>query len=217
MSEPIVTVRGEATREVEPELATVSASVSASGATAEQVTADLAAGSERLAAVVERFVRAVERSSSSGLYVHPVTDRRNAAKITGYRGTNTCQIVVHDFALLSDLVLALSAVPRAELSGPWWSLRPDAAAYRDVRLDAIAEGRRRADDYAAAFGARVAGLLEISDTDGGFDRPMVRGMAFAASDRGGAPEASFDFEPQSQTVSGQVTLRFTMTAPTLEG
>jgi len=31
------------------------------------------------------------------------------------------------------------------------------------------------------------------------------------------PEASFDFEPQPQTVSGQVTLRFTMTSPTLEG
>ena len=29
-----------------------------------------------------------------------------------------------DDGLLSDLVLALSAVPRAELSGPWWSLRP---------------------------------------------------------------------------------------------
>jgi len=215
--EPIVTVRGEATREVAPELATVSASVSASGATTELVTADLAAGSERLVTVVERFAAAVERSSSSGLYVHPVTDRRNATKITGYRGTFSAQIVVHDFAQLSDLVLALSALPRAELSGPWWSLRPDAAAYRDVRLDAIADGRRRAHDYAAAFGARVADLLEISDADGGFDRPMARGMAFAASAQGGGPEASFDFEPQPQTVSGQVTLRFTMTSPTLEG
>jgi uncharacterized protein len=216
VNQPIVTVRGEATREVEPELATLSASVSASGASAEQVTADLAAGSEQLAAVVERFAVAVERSTSSGLYVHPVTDRRNATKITGYRGTNTCQIMVHDFALLSDLVLALSAVPRAELSGPWWSLRPDAAAYRDVRLDAIAEGRRRADDYAAAFGAQVADLLEISDTGGGFDAPMARGMAFAASAKGGAAEAAFDFEPQPQTVSGQVTLRFTMTSPAPE-
>jgi uncharacterized protein YggE len=214
--QPIVTVRGEASREVEPELATVSASVAASGSTAEQVTADLANGSERLAAVVERFAAAVERSASSGLYVHPVTDRRNATKVTGYRGTFSTQIVVQDFALLSDLVLALSTVPRAELSGPSWSLRPDALAYRDVRLDAIADGRRRADDYAAAFGARVADLLEISDANGGFDRPMARGMAFAASAKSGATEASFDFEPQQQTVSGQVTLRFTLTSPALE-
>ncbi len=216
MREPIVTVRGEATREVDPELATVSASVSASGSTAAQVTAELAAGSERLKSVVERFAAGIERSASSGLYVHPITDRRNATKITGYRGTFTSQIVVHEFALLSDLVLALSAVPQAQLSGPWWSLRPDSAAHRDLRLAAIADGRRRADDYAAAFGAHVAELLEVSDIDGGFDRPMARGVAFAAATRGGAPESSFDFEPELQTVSGRVTLRFTMTVPALD-
>lgn len=215
MTTPTVTVRGEASREVTPDLATVSASVSASGSSPGQVTADLAAGSERLAVVADQFAPAIEHTSTSGLYVHPVTDRRDGTKITGYRGTFTSQVVVHDFARLSDLVLALAAVSHAQLAGPWWSLRPDAPAHREVRLEAIGEGRRRAADYATAFGAQVADLVEISDLDGGFNHPMARGMAFAAAAKGGAPEASFDFEPQLQTVSGRVTLRFTMTAPTL--
>ena len=39
--------------------------------------------------------------------------------------------------------------------------------YREVRLAAIADARRRAEDYAAAFGATVAELVEVSDLDGG--------------------------------------------------
>lgn len=215
MAAPIVTVRGEATREVDPDLATVSVSVTATGSSADQVTADLARGSERLAGLVERFADAIERSSTSGLYVHPVTDRRNATKITGYRGSFSTQIVVHDFARLSDLVLAAGGLPQAQLSGPWWSLRVDSPAERDVRLAAIADGRRRAEDYAAAFGATITDLLEISDLEGGFGVAAHRGIAFAAAARGGAAEVAFDFEPQPQTVSGQVTLRFTMTSPVL--
>lgn len=216
MSSPVVTVRGEATREVDPDLATISASVNAGGPSAEVVSAELAAGSQRLAAVIERFAAAIERSSTSGLWVHPVTDRRNATKITGYRGSFTSQVVVHDLGELSGLVLALGSVPNAQLAGPWWSLRDDNPVHRAVRLDAIGDGRRRADDYAAAFGARVQELLEISDLQVGFGGPVPRGVAFAAAARS-APEASFDFEPQPQTVSGQVTLRFAITQVILDG
>jgi uncharacterized protein len=216
MSSPVVTVRGAATREVDPDLATISASVNAGGSSAEAVSAELAEGSGRLSAIIERFAAAVERVSTSSLWVHPVTDRRNATKITGYRGSFTSEVVVSDFGRLSDLVLALGTVPRAQLAGPWWSLRDDNGAYRAVRLDAIADGRRRADDYAAAFGARIQDLLEISDLEPGFAGPVPRGVAFAAAARS-APEASFEFEPQPQTVSGQVTLRFTMTQPVLDG
>ena len=215
MSSPVVTVRGEATREIDPELATISAAVDVTGQSAEQVTAALASGGERLAEVVARFAAAVERSTTAGLWVHPVTDRRNATKITGYRGSFGREVVVHDFGRLSDLVLALSSVPQTQISGPWWSLRLDSPVHRDVRLDAIADGRRRADDYAAAFGGRVVELLEVSDLEAGTGMPMPRGMAFAAAKAGG-PEASFDFEPQLQTVTGQVTLRFAMTAPALD-
>lgn len=211
---PIVTVRGEATSEVAPELATVSAAVNTAGSSSEQVTAELAAGSQRLADIVERFARAVEKSSTSGLWVHPVTDRRNSAKITGYRGSFSRQVVVHDFTLLSDLVLALAALPQTQVSGPAWSMRADSPAYREVRLAAIGDGRRRADDYAAAFGAHVDGLLEISDLEPGTGFPMVAGASFAAA-RSMGVEASFDFEPQLQAISGRVTLRFVISSPTL--
>jgi len=101
----------------------------------------------------------------------------------------------------------LTALPNSQIDGPWWSLRPDNQMFRDARLAAIADARRRADDYAAAFGTTLADLVEVSDTNAGFG--AVREMrAFAMAK--GADDASFEFEPAVQTVSGQVTVRFSL-------
>jgi len=204
---PLVTVRGEAQMEGPPDLATLALTLHASGDSAERTRSQLAEGSAAVTQLLQRFEAALERSSTSGLHVSPVFNRRSPAKITGYQGTFTTQIVVADFDSLSPLVLALTALPNSQIDGPWWSLRPDNQMFRDARLAAIADARRRADDYAAAFGTTLADLVEVSDTNAGFGG--VREMrAFAMAK--GADDASFEFEPAVQTVSGQVTVRFSL-------
>jgi hypothetical protein len=79
--------------------------------------------------------------------------------------------------------------------------------YREARLAAIADARRRADDYAAAFGTTVADLVEVSDLNSGF--AGVREMRAFAMGKG-ADDTEFEFQPAVQTVSGQVTVRFSM-------
>ena len=204
---PLVTVRGEAQLEGTPDLATLALTLHASGDSAERTRSQLAEGSAAVTQLLQQFEAALERSSTSGLHVSPVFNRRSPAKITGYQGTFTTQIVVADFDSLSPLVLALTALPNSQIDGPWWSLRPDNQMFRDARLAAIADARRRADDYAAAFGTTLADLVEVSDTNAGFG--AVREMrAFAMAK--GADDASFEFEPAVQTVSGQVTVRFSL-------
>jgi uncharacterized protein YggE len=202
-----VTVRGEAQLEGPPDLATLALTLHASGDSAERTRSQLAEGSAAVTQLLQRFEAALERSSTSQLHVSPVFNRRSPAKITGYQGTFTTQIVVADFDSLSPLVLALTALPNSQIDGPWWSLRPDNQMFRDARLAAIADARRRADDYAAAFGTTLADLVEVSDTNAGLGG--VREMrAFAMAK--GADDASFEFEPAVQTVSGQVTVRFSL-------
>ena len=209
MTAPIVTVRGEAQLEGPPDLAGLSCTLHASGDSAEATRAQLATGSQAVAALLEQFAGAVERHSTAGLHVSPTFNHRNPTRITGYTGTFSTSLTVSDFDALSELILALSALPHGQVDGPWWSLRPDNPMYREVRLAAIAEARRRAEDYAAAFGATVSELVEVSDLDGGMGGMPVRmrGMATEAMDFGGE---SFAFEPARQTVSGNVTVRFTL-------
>jgi uncharacterized protein len=203
---PLVTVRGEAQLEGPPDLATLTVTQHGSADSAEKTRSQLAAGSTAISQLLQRFEAAIERSSTSGLHVSPVFNRRSPAKITGYRGTFTSQIVVADLESLSPLVLEITALPNSQIDGPWWSLRPDNHMFREARLAAIADARRRADDYAAAFGTTVANLVEVSDLDTSF--AGVREMrAFAVAK--GADDA-FDFEPAVQTVTGHVTVRFSL-------
>lgn len=209
---PLVTVRGEAQLEGPPDLATLTLTLHASGDSSERTRSQLAEGSTAVFQRLQRFEAAIERSSTSGLHVAPVFNRRTPAKITGYQGTFSSQIVVADLESLSPLVLALTELHNSQIDGPWWSLRPNNPLFRDVRLAAIADARRRADDYAAAFGTTVANLVEVSDLDSGF--AGVREMrAFAMGN--GADDAAFDFQPATQTVSGQVTVRFSLTRVSL--
>ena len=206
-SAPLVTVRGEAQLEGPPDLATLTLTLHASSDSAERTRSQLADGSGAVTQLLQQFEAALERYSTSGLHVSPVFNRRTPTKITGYQGTFTTQIVVADFESLSPLVLALTALPNSQIDGPWWALRPDNQMFREARLAAIADARRRADDYAAAFGTTVADLVEVSDLNAGFagGREM---RAFAMAK--GVDDAAFEFEPAVQTVSGQVTVRFSL-------
>jgi uncharacterized protein YggE len=207
MSGPLVTVRGEAQLEGPPDLATLTVTLHASADSAEKTRSQLAEGSTAISQLMQRFEAAIERSSTSGLHVSPVFNRRTPARVTGYQGTFTTQIVVADLESLSTLVLELTALPNSQIDGPWWSLRPDNHLFREARLAAIADARRRADDYAAAFGTTVANLVEVSDLDTSF--AGVREMrAFAMAK--GADDAAFDFEPAIQTVTGHLTVRFSV-------
>ena len=202
-----MTVRGEAQLEAPPDLAGLSVTLHASGESADQTRAQLAAGSSAISELLEEFRAALERSSTSGLHVAPLFNKRTPTKITGYTGTFTSSLVVQDFEALSPLIQALSRLPNSQLDGPWWSLRPDHPIHREVRLAAIADARSRADDYAAAFGATVSELVEVSELERGFSGGM-RASAFRESAM--ADDAVFAFEPAVQTVSGQVTVSFTL-------
>jgi uncharacterized protein len=204
---PLVTVRGDAQLEGPPDLATLVLTVHASSDSAKRTRTQLAEASSAISELLQQFEAAIERSSTSGLHVYPVFNRRTPAKITGYQGTFATQIVVADFESLSPLVLALTALPNSQIDGPWWSLRPDNPMFRDARLAAIADARRRADDYAAAFGTTVADLVEVSDLNTGFGGAReMRAFAMAK----GADVVAFEFEPATQTVSGRVTVRFSL-------
>ena len=206
MTPPLVTVRGEAQLEVPPDRATIAVTSAASGDTAERVRASLAEASVRLTALLADFAHAVVETSTDGLHVAPVFHRRTPTKITGYTGTFATSVVVARFEALSPLVLAVAQLAGVQVDGPWWSLSHDHPAHRDARIAAIADARTRAADYAAAFDATLGALVSISDVESGFGgRPMMASRHAKYVDDE-SPE--FDFSPASQTVSGQVTVRF---------
>lgn len=208
----MIVVRGEATREVPPELAVFS--VTASSRDKDRQTA-LTRLTERVAALrghLDDFSEAIERRETTGVQVHPELKRRGE-RIAAYTGTVTTTVTVTDFSVLGELLLRLADQDQTSVSGPWWQLRPGSRAGSEVRRSAIADALGRAREYAEAVGAQVDRLVEIADEggQGGGNQPMMRAMKF---DGAAEDDLTLEVDPQQQTVYASVLVRVTITEPT---
>lgn len=208
----MIVVRGEAFREVPPEQAVLTVTLSARDREREAVVSRLLERSGELHDLLAGSGDAIERRETGGVRVLPEL-KRGSERVVAYTGSIATTVTVTDFEPLGQLLLRLARLEHAAVSGPWWQLRPGSRAGAEVRAEAIADALARAREYAAAVGAQVDRLVEIADEGtGGGGQPMMRMAAFDA----GAPEAAgFDIDPQPQTVSASVTVRVTITDPDL--
>jgi uncharacterized protein len=217
MPEPVISVRGEANLEVEPEIAVVWVTVQARAANRQRAVELLAARAGRVGDTIRGFGEAVEKLESQPVIVQPVfKDVRAKEKVYAYLARAGYTVTVRDFAVLGDLVTGLTDADLVTVTGPDWRLRPDSPVYRAARLAAAQDATRRAGEYAEAFGGRITGLVEAADTGllAAQPQPMTFAAAHAVSRAASAgEEPAFDFEPAKQTVTAQVEARYTMTAP----
>jgi uncharacterized protein len=221
-SQPSISVRGEATLEVDPEIAIFSVTVMARDADRSRVLELFAKRNARVMTLVRAQGDAVEKVESGSVNVHPEfkpdknKDRKVKERIVGYVARGTVSVTLGDFTVLGDLVAGLAGEEMVAVTGPWWSLRPDSAVHRQARQNAARDAVARAREYAEAFGGQVTGLTEVADagmlTDG--EQPgRMRAMAASRAVTFTAEADELEFEPAKQTVRAQVEARFTMTAP----
>ncbi|MBU2671039.1 SIMPL domain-containing protein [Actinoplanes bogorensis] len=212
--QPMIVVRGEAFREVPPEQALLTVTLTARDRERETVVSRLLERSTELHALLAESADAIERRETGGVSVVPEL-KRGSERVVAYTGSISSTLTVTDFEPLGPLLLRLAAIEYASVSGPWWQLRPGSRAGADVRREAITDALARAREYAAAVGAQVDKLVEIADEGtGGGGHPMMRMAAF---DVGGQESAGFEVDPQPQTVQASVTVRVTITEPDLQG
>ncbi|SDT76723.1 SIMPL domain-containing protein [Actinoplanes derwentensis] len=215
MDKTIVTVHGDARREVPPEQAVFSVTVTAADKDKTAVVTRLTRRAAEVNQTLDRFGTAVERRETTGVQVHPEFKRRGEKPVS-YSGSVTTTVTVTDFDPLGELLAQLAAGDLTSVSGPWWQLRPGSRAGADVRREAVADALDRAREYAAAVGSEVDRIVEIADADtGGGHRPMMRAAAFGIAESADAAAPAFDLHPQEQSVEARVLLRVTITEPTV--
>ncbi|KUL29083.1 hypothetical protein ADL15_29830 [Actinoplanes awajinensis subsp. mycoplanecinus] len=214
VDQPVVVVRGEAVHEVPPDEATFQVTVSAADRDRPLVVRRLTERSAGIDTLLDSYDQAGLRRETSGMNVYP--EFRRGEKVTRYHGQISTTVTVTDFAILGELMTRLAGDGLVSLSGPWWRLRPGSPAGAAVRRAAIGDALSRARDYAAAVGARLDRLVEISDTDGGGGAVYAARSMQVTNLSGGAAdgaEPALDVTPQLQTLSAQVLLRALITNP----
>ncbi|WP_433313835.1 SIMPL domain-containing protein [Micromonospora chersina] len=208
---PVVAVRGEAYREVAPELARFTVTATARDRDRETTLTRLAERTAAVRVLLDAAEPAVERRETGQLRVWPET-KRSGERVVAYHGSVTTTVTVVDFTALGELMLRLADQEQVEVAGPWWSLRPDSPVHREARHAAIADALARAREYAEALGARVTALLELADTGLAAAPPMMAKAGFA---RAGEAAPELELDPQPQPVQAAVEARFTISEPVL--
>ena len=125
-AEPVISVRGQATLEVEPEIAVVWVVVMARDADRRKAVDLLAGRSGRIGDMIKGYGEAIEKLESQPVSVQPVfKDGRIREKVSGYLARAGFTVTVRDFAVLGDLVAGLASADMVTVTGPNWGLRPD--------------------------------------------------------------------------------------------
>ncbi|MEU9864100.1 SIMPL domain-containing protein [Streptomyces sp. NPDC047971] len=213
---PHVAVRGEAHLDVDPEVARITITVSARGTDRSTTLADLTRRNTRALDLAKTYGDAIEKLETGTFSITPEPGKHGRGeRIRAYHGRVHLTVELSDFTALGELTTRLADLDLTRVDGPWWDLRPDSPAYARARHTAVTEAVQRARAYADALGTTLTALLELSDT-GLVPPPTPLGgmrMAFAAESTDAPPP--LDLEPQRQTVTAEVTARFTMAPPTL--
>ncbi|MFI0404666.1 SIMPL domain-containing protein [Actinomadura sp. 3N508] len=215
---PMISVRGEAVLEADPEIARLSVHVQSQEPDRRAALDRLTERNQRCLDLVRSYGEAVEKVETGGLSIAPLLrQKRREGDVRAYRGTVWIKITVADFGILGELVTRLADMERTYVNGPEWELRRDSEVYGRAARQAAHEAVERARSYAEALGSRLTGLVELSDE--GLGRHDLGGPVTLAAAYGGvAPDEPepIDLEPATQTVRAAVEARFTVTPPDLD-
>jgi uncharacterized protein YggE len=206
-----VSVRGEAVLVVEPEIADLAVTVRVRARDRQTALERCRAVQEQVTGVVQQAGDAVETAETAAVALYLEHSHTGHGDPVASQHT---RIRVAALDAVGELVVELARLDDVEVSGPSWGLRPDSAAYERARMAAIADAIRRARSYAAAFGAELTALLEVSDPGiAGSGVRVAGGMAALSFE---AADLALDVTPMRSEVRGAVEVRFAMSEPEQE-
>lgn len=214
---PLISVRGVAELEVEPEIAQITVRLEARDSDRSRTLERLTERNKSCLELIRSYGDAVEKLETSGFSVAPLfRDRRRDEKVHRYQGSVRVTATVCDFTALGEMVTRLAAQELTSVAGPWWSLRSDSKVHRKARQRAAREAVTRAREYAEALGCALTGLVSLSDVGltphaPDYPMPVAAGLAYGSAQPAEPPP--LDLEPRTQTVRAEVEARFTTTAP----
>ena len=189
-----------------PDVAIISAGVVTRAPTAAAAIAQNAARMERVLAALKAAGIAERDVQTSSINLNPDYRYENnqPPRLTGYQASNQVSIRFRDIGNSGKILDALVAEGANQINGPTLTMDKPEAAMDEARVNALANGRARADLYARALGKRVIRLVAVSETGGYSPPPMPmleRGMAVAQA-------ADTKIVPGEQSIQVSLTMVF---------
>ncbi|SFL38696.1 hypothetical protein SAMN03159423_1663 [Bradyrhizobium sp. NFR13] len=191
---PMISVSGEGTVSVPPDLAVVDGGVTTDAKTArEAAEANNAAMAKVLAALKSAGI-AEKDMQTSRLSLFPQYTQQTRPNpnpgpnvISGYRASNRVTIRVRDVTKVASTIDALVASGANEVGGINFMVTKASQLLDDARSEAVADARRKAEIYAKAAGVKLGAPISISEDSGSAPAPMM--LRKMGADAASAPVA----------------------------
>jgi uncharacterized protein YggE len=192
---PTISVTGEATVSVAPDLAQIDGGVSTEAKTAREASD---ANNRAMAAILPALkaagiADADIQTSRLSLYPQSAPVRPNGPmQITGYRASNRVTVRIRDITKVASTIDALVAAGANDIGGINFMVSQESKALDEARVHALEDARRKAEIYARAANVRLGAPTRISEESQDGPAPM------RATFKAGAP---------AQVSPGEETLR----------
>jgi uncharacterized protein len=199
---PAISVTGEATVSVAPDMAQIDGGVTSDAKTARAASeANNAAMGKVLLALkgagIDEKDYQTSRLSLQPQFAANYNPSDRASGIVSFRASNRVTVKVHDVTKVANVIDVLVGAGANEIGGINFTVTQASKHLDEAREKAIADARRKAEIYARAAGVTLGEPLSISEE--GAPVPMYRGK-MAAPMAAGAPVAQGE-ETLSVTVS----------------
>jgi uncharacterized protein YggE len=180
-----ITVAGEATVSVAPDLAQIDGGVASDAKTAREASeANNAAMGKVLLALKGAGIEAKDiQTSRLSLQPQSAPNRSGPSAVVGYRASNRVTIRVRDVTKVAGVIDTLVGAGANDIGGINFMVSQASKLLDQAREQAVADARRKAEIYARAAGVTLGAPLSISEEASPSPMPfrkMSAGMAAAA-------------------------------------
>ena len=176
-----ISVTGEASISVPPDIAFVDAGVATDAKTAHEASeANNVAMGKVMAALKSASVDSRDiQTSRLSLQPQYAPNRSGPSPIVGYRASNRVTVRIHDVTKVANVIDALVGAGANDIGNVNFEVSQASKLLDDAREKAVADARRKAEIYAKAAGVTLGAPLDI--TEGGTPAPMFRSKMVAAA------------------------------------
>src|SRR6266851_5614648 len=170
-----ISVTGEATVSVPPDLAEIDGGVTSEAKTAREASeANNTAMGKVLQALKGAGIEAKDiQTSRLSLQPQSAPNRSGPSAIAGYRASNRVTIRVRDVTKVANVIDTLVGAGANDIGGINFMVSQASKLLDDAREQAVADARRKAEIYAKAAGVTLGAPLGISE-EGSAPRPVFR-------------------------------------------
>lgn len=172
-----ISATGESTRV--PDVAIISAGVVTRAPTAGAAIQENSARMDRVLAALKRAGVADRDVQTSSISLNPEYryQENRPPELVAYSASNQVSIRFRDIRNSGKILDALVAEGANQINGPTLTIDKPESALDEARVNAVANGRARADLYARALGKRVVRLVSVSESGGNYYPPPPMPMA----------------------------------------